>query len=320
MKKTILFTVIIRLVLLLSACSAKSDESASESQTQSVAETVSSEAATDSSVRNTEEKEQNTEITLQFGDTKIMAVLDNSETSKAFLELLPLTLDMRRYADREYYAAINELPEDGERIPDFENGDVTYYTAGKSLAIFFGNAENSNQGDLIRMGRITSDLTLFEKMDDGVTVTIETAESEETAETMGYDFEQFSNVNITGIDIPSLNKEELAVLYAQARYCQAMTDADIDTMRELVSEDMVFTHMSGMQQTREEYFADVADGSLDYFTIGIADPVIKVEGDRAEITYTAVLNANAYGARGTYRMKGTHHYEKRDGAWIAVNR
>ena len=41
-----------------------------------------------------------------------------------------------------------------------------YYTAGKSLAIFFGNAENSNQGDLIRMGRITSDLSLFEKIAD----------------------------------------------------------------------------------------------------------------------------------------------------------
>ena len=150
--------------------------------------------------------------------------------------------------------------------------------------------------------------------------TIPTAESEETGETMKYDFEQLSNVNITGIDISSLNEEELAVLYAQARYCQAMTDADIDTMRELVSEDMVFTHMSGRQQTREEYFSDVADGSLNYFTIGIADPVIKVDGDKAQITYTSVLNANAYGARGTYRMKGTHRYEKRDGAWIAVNR
>ena len=150
--------------------------------------------------------------------------------------------------------------------------------------------------------------------------TITTAQNEETAETMKYDFKQFSNVNITGIDLSSLNEEEMAVLYAQARYCQAMTDADIDTMRELVSEDMVFTHMSGRQQTREEYFADVADGSLNYFTIGIADPVIKVDGDKAQITYTSVLNANAYGARGTYRMKGTHHYEKRDGAWIAVNR
>ena len=76
---------------------------------------------------------------------------------------------------------------------------------------------------------------------------------------MGYDFEQFSNVNITGIDISSLSEEEQAVLYAQARYCQAMTDADIETMRELVSEDMVYTHMSGRQQTREEYFADIAN-------------------------------------------------------------
>ena len=146
------------------------------------------------------------------------------------------------------------------------------------------------------------------------------AEGEERAGNMEYDFEPFSKVHISGTDISSLNEEELAVLYAQARYCQAMTDADIDTMRELVSEDMVFTHMSGMRQTREEYFADVADGSLNYFTIGIADPVIKVDGDKAQITYTSVLNANAYGARGTYRMKGTHHYEKRDGAWIAVTR
>ena len=88
------------------------------------------------------------------------------------------------------------------------------------------------------------------------------SDEEETAETMEYDFKQFSNVSITGIDLSSLNEEELAILYAQARYCQAMTEADIDTMRELVSEDMVFTHMSGRQQTREEYFADVADGTL----------------------------------------------------------
>ncbi len=134
-----------------------------------------------------------------------------------------------------------------------------------------------------------------------------------------YDFTEFQNVEITGIDIETLDDEELSVLYVQARYCQAMTDADIDTMREIVSEDMTFTHMSGMTQSREEYFADIADGSLYYFTIGIANPVIEVDGDSASITFTSVLNANAYGARGTFRMKGTHHYERRDGEWIAVN-
>ncbi len=135
-----------------------------------------------------------------------------------------------------------------------------------------------------------------------------------------YDFTGFTNVEITGIDLHSLTKEELSVLYQAARYCQAMTDKDIDTMREIVSEDMVFVHMSGMRQTREEYFTDVADGSLTYYTIGMADPVIEIDGGQAIITYTSILNANAYGARGTFHMKGSHHYENRDGAWIAVNK
>ena len=264
------------------------------------------------------EQTNSTNIKMLFGETEITAILDNSGTSKAFMDLLPLTLDMRRYADREYYASIEPLPEDGEVIPDYENGDVTYYVPGKSLAIFFGNEENFTQGGLIRMGRITSDLSLFADMSNSLTVTIEIAESEEQMQK--YDFSKFTNVDITGINISSLNAEELAVLYAQARYCQAMTDADIETMRELVSEDVIFTHMSGMQQTREEYFADVANGRLRYFTIGIENPVIKVDGNKAQITYTSVLNANAYGTRGTYRMSGTHHYEKRDGAWISVNR
>lgn len=147
----------------------------------------------------------------------------------------------------------------------------------------------------------------------------ETVESEKGADMSAYDFSEFGNVDITGCDVNNLSETEQEVLYTQARYCQAMTDADIETMREIVSEDMIFTHMSGKTQSREEYFADIEKGRLNYFTIGIEDPVIEVDGDTATITFTSVLNANAYGARGTFRMGGTHKYEKRDGVWIAVN-
>ena len=137
---------------------------------------------------------------------------------------------------------------------------------------------------------------------------------------MKYDFSAFTNVTLTGIDISTLNEEALSVLHLAARYCQAMTEADIDTMREIVSEDMTFTHMSGMKQTREEYFADVSDGSLTYYAIGMEDPVVKVDGDTAMVTYTSALTANAYGAQGTFRLKETHYYQRIDGEWIAVNR
>lgn len=136
----------------------------------------------------------------------------------------------------------------------------------------------------------------------------------------GFDFSIFSNVELIGADLSAMDAEQLAVLYRQARYCQAMTDADTDTLREIVAEDAVFTHMSGRQQTREEYFADIESGALRYFTIGIDHPTVEVGGNTASITYTSVLNANAYGARGTFRMSGTHWFEKRDGEWISVNR
>ena len=135
-----------------------------------------------------------------------------------------------------------------------------------------------------------------------------------------YDFSALHNVELIGVEFSALDDDQLAVLYQQARYCQAMTGADTDTLREIVSPDAVFTHMSGRQQTREEYFADIESGALRYYTIGIDHPTVEVDGGTASITYTSVLNANAYGARGTFRMSGTHWFEKRDGEWISVNR
>ena len=231
--------------------------------------------------------------------------------------MLPLTITMNRYADREYYAALGELPENGAAIDDFENGDVTYYTDGKSLVIFFGNADTSSQDGLIRMGRIASDLSLFDTVGESEEVTISLSESE--ADMTDFDFSVFDNVEITGINVSELSEEEQAVLYQQARYCQAMTEADTETMIEITSPDMIFTHMSGRQQTRDEYFADIEDGNLQYFTIGIENPVVNISDNYASVSYTSVLNANAYGARGTYRIDGIHWYEKQGENWIACN-
>ena len=264
-------------------------------------------------------KSEITKIRIAIGETVATAELNDSETSKDFIDLLPLTLNMTRFYDREYAASLSPatLSQNGEAIDDFENGDITYYIAGNALAIFFDEANESNQSGLIRMGKITSDLNEIINLSGNSEVTITLSEVESN---MNYDFSKINNVELINADLDSMDVEQLSVLYRQALYCKAMTEADIETMRELTSEDMTFTHMSGKKQTREEYFADVANGSLDYFTIGIDSPVVEVNGNSATVTYTSVLNANAYGAEGTYRMSGTHYYEKRNGSWISVNR
>ncbi len=119
---------------------------------------------------------ETTNITLTSGDIVITATLDNSETTKAFLATLPRTLTMNNYADREYYARIDALPENGETISDYEDGDVTYYPAGPSFAVFFAKADSSNQSGLIRMGKVTSDLSDFAAFSETAEILIEVAE------------------------------------------------------------------------------------------------------------------------------------------------
>jgi len=114
-----------------------------------------------------------TKITLTAGDTVIDAELDDNETSEDFIATLPITLPLKRYGEREYYGHIAKLSENGPSIADFSNGDVTYYPGGPSLAVFFGREKESYQQGLIRMGRITSDLSLFSKLGEAPEVRIE---------------------------------------------------------------------------------------------------------------------------------------------------
>ena len=116
-----------------------------------------------------------TTITMASGDNVITAELSDSETTRAFLETLPRTFTMNRYGDREYYGRMENISENGEAIVDFENGDVTYYPAGPSFAIFFAEAEQSSQSGLVRMGKITSDLSVFDAMEDTVELSVEIA-------------------------------------------------------------------------------------------------------------------------------------------------
>lgn len=119
-----------------------------------------------------------TVITLTVGDTVLTAELEDSQTTRDFLATLPRTMSMNRYDDREYYGKVGTaLSEVGTAISDYANGDVTYYVPGGSFAIFFGKADSSSQSGLIRMGRMTSDLTLFDSLPDEAEVRIELAET-----------------------------------------------------------------------------------------------------------------------------------------------
>lgn len=118
--------------------------------------------------------QKNTNITIKVGGRTISAVLDDSKTSQSFIAKLPYNITMRQWGEREYYGKLAEkLPLDGEAIETFSNGDVTFYPRGGSLAIFYANDDKSKLSGLIRMGKITSDLKVFEGLPMEVNMLIE---------------------------------------------------------------------------------------------------------------------------------------------------
>lgn len=161
------------IILILTGCSQSSEqmeESSIDQQTEVSSETVVSSAPI---------VPEQTTVIMTAGEQVITAVLEDSSTTRAFLETLPRTITMNHYGGREYYGRMEPITEDGETITDFENGDVTYYPAGPSLAIFFAGADTSSQAGLIRMGKITSDLSVFAELGDMVEFEIAVREEEE---------------------------------------------------------------------------------------------------------------------------------------------
>ena len=133
-----------------------------------------------------------------------------------------------------------------------------------------------------------------------------------------YDALSTNHVCISGVNEAALSDAQKALLQRVVQYCEAMVKADTEAMRDMVASDKIYTHMSGKQQSREKYFADIAAGKLSYYSIGIQNPHIEVSGNSALVTYTAKLDANAYGARGVYTMETEHRYEKRGDVWILI--
>ena len=124
------------------------------------------------------------------------------------------------------------------------------------------------------------------------------------------------------IDSLNLNLEATMKSEVLNRYKameQAMVDANIDTLNEIILEGTTFRHMSGKVQTKEEYLNDIKNGALDYQAYTIENEEITIDGDDAYIKAKVTLTANAYGAQGSWPFNVNAHMKKINGIWYYTN-
>ena len=106
------------------------------------------------------------EISIQIGDYQLDGELNDSQMAQQLKTMLPLTVSMINYGNREFYGTIDttiEIQGSGQLF--FENGDITYCPTNNSLAIFYNQSDNPNLTmEVYVIGEVTSDLERFHEL------------------------------------------------------------------------------------------------------------------------------------------------------------
>ena len=116
-----------------------------------------------------------------------------------------------------------------------------------------------------------------------------------------------------------MDQEKEEVLNTYKAIQQAMIDKDIDTLDSLFQDDLIFTHMSGKKQTKKEFFGEIRDGVLNYYSYQINDYEIEANDNTAVLKGHTTLTAKVYGMSGSWTLPVSFRFEKINGRWIVGN-
>lgn len=161
MKKIILVIAVISVMFGITGCTNKTNESNNQ----------------DNQNINTNVTESNN-VVITINGKEIKGVLLDTELAKEIKAYFPLTVNMVKYGNREYYGGIDFEPTNtngGKK--SFEDGDITYCSQNNTLAIFYNGKEMPNLTmDVIKIGEITDDLDVFYDADSSEEITFRFAE------------------------------------------------------------------------------------------------------------------------------------------------
>ena len=97
-------------------------------------------------------------------------------------------------------------------------------------------------------------------------------------------------------------KESLKQLYEHMY--RAMIEKDEAVLREVLADDFVIVHMTGLRQDKDTYIRYITNGTLNYFNKRDREIEVTLTGTVAALTGKSEVSAAVFGGgRGTWRLQ-----------------
>lgn len=122
------------------------------------------------------------DIRVTAGDEVLYGVLYDNPTAREFAAMLPITTDLWHPAIgfARAFGLPNRIEEKGIPGYEYELGSLAYWDGGPSIALVYKANREKTVVRVVPVGKITSDVSVFETYGD--TITVEIIESPETGE------------------------------------------------------------------------------------------------------------------------------------------
>ncbi len=121
------------------------------------------------------------QVQITADDVTVVATLNDSPTSDALWEALPVSAAAQTWGDEIYFGIPVEAENDDYAEETVEMGAVGYWPPGNALCLFFGPTPMSAPGEIRPasavnvLGSIEGDSTVLKSVPGGATVTVERA-------------------------------------------------------------------------------------------------------------------------------------------------
>lgn len=108
------------------------------------------------------------------------------------------------------------------------------------------------------------------------------------------------------------------VLRVEREWARALTARDLDALRRIYADDLVYVHSGGNAETKPEFLARVESGGLRYQKVELVEPKVRVYGDAAVVNGTFDVDVQVDGRPVSTRVVYVHVYARQDGRWRLV--
>jgi len=115
-----------------------------------------------------------------------------------------------------------------------------------------------------------------------------------------------------------IDNNKSQVLDVTRQLTQLMIDKNTVAMDKILDPHFTLTHITGYVQPKDEWYAEIENERMKYFSYKEVKTSVKIDGDKAIFVGQNILDARIWGSRNNWRLQQTMHLEKRGEKWIIM--